>query len=675
MPVAFRELEKSMASLEGRTLDRYVVRELIGRGGMADVYLGYDPRFERDIAVKIFKRGEDEDLLQRFVREARLMASLHNSHLIPVYDTGEVDLDGFIQYYIVMPYMPGGTLRDRTRNKPLSLAEACRCLNEIADALDYIHARGIIHRDIKSSNVLLDSEGRCYLADFGIARNSSEATQMTSTGNVLGTVDYIAPELFESDHKADVRSDLYSLGVLLFEMVTGQLPFKAENPLAVVTMHMTKQPPSPRNFVPTLPPQVERVILKALEKNPALRYGRASELAHVFCQAASGRAMGAEKTGSAAWGNDIAGASTVYAQPQPPLVLPPTEGSRRTPIQPQTTGAYGGRTAQTRQRSGYYAPPPQSTYPPQYPPAQEPGTPHTRGRIVTIIALITLLAVIGPMLYILLMNQHSAGITAPTATTIGSGAQPSATLNPTVTPNTTATAQAIAAATATQQAYATSTAVAGATATVQAQAAATAGVVQTATAGQATYKDTLTDANNAASQTEQWDQGKRCTFQGDGYHVSSAAGFLGASGFSGCREAGAQYTNATFSVDLVINSGHSGGLFFYVNPTAFGAYAGYLFEVDTQGNYRVSRSSDFSTGNNTILQDWTGSSALKTGIGVKNRLQVIARNGNLLFYINGTFVNQQSDNAFTSGGIAFLATTVQGGQNANVTYSNVAVYQ
>src|SRR5437588_338868 len=196
------------------------------------------------------------------------MGALQNSHLIPVYDTGMINLDGYSQYYIVMPYMSGGTLRDRIRGKPLSLAETCRCLSDIADALDYIHSQGIIHRDIKSSNVLLDAEGRCYIADFGIARTSTQATQMTSTGSVLGTVDYIAPELFDgTNQKADVRSDLYSLGVLLFEMVTGQVPFKAENPLAVVTMHMTKQPPLPRSLIPTLPPQVEAVIMKGLEKN------------------------------------------------------------------------------------------------------------------------------------------------------------------------------------------------------------------------------------------------------------------------------------------------------------------------------------------------------------------------------------------------------------------------
>ncbi len=185
-----------MAGLEGKTLDRYELRQLTGKGGMADVYLGYDPHFQRDVAVKVFKR-DDEEMLRRFIREARLMAALRHPHLMSIYDTGESKLDGVTLYYIVMPFMEGGTLRGLIRRAPLSLRQICRYLTDIASALDYIHAQGIIHRDIKSSNVLLDAEGRCFLSDFGIARTTSDATQLTSTGNVLGTVEYVAPELFE----------------------------------------------------------------------------------------------------------------------------------------------------------------------------------------------------------------------------------------------------------------------------------------------------------------------------------------------------------------------------------------------------------------------------------------------------------------------------------------------
>ncbi|HEV2654329.1 MAG TPA: serine/threonine-protein kinase, partial [Ktedonobacteraceae bacterium] len=275
-----------MVDLEGRTLARYELQQLIGRGGMADVYLAFDPHFERDVAIKVFKR-QDEEMLRRFIREARLMASLRHPNLMPIYDAGESSIDRVPQYYIVMPVMPGGTLRARIRRNPLALVQSCQYLREIASALDYIHTQGIVHRDIKSSNVLLDADDRCFLSDFGIAHTASDATQLTSTGNVLGTVDYVAPELFEPHTRANALSDLYSLGILLFEMVTGRLPFTGDTQIAVVAMHVGKRPPLPRTFVPDLPPQVERVMLRALEKDPALRYQSASELADAFCSAVS----------------------------------------------------------------------------------------------------------------------------------------------------------------------------------------------------------------------------------------------------------------------------------------------------------------------------------------------------------------------------------------------------
>src|SRR5437667_3125287 len=174
-----------MPGLEGKTLGRYELHALIGRGGMADVYEGYDPHFDRQVAVKVFKR-EDEEMLRRFIKEAHLMAKLRNEHLVRIYDSGESQIGNASSYYIVMPFMEGGTLRARIRRSPLSLTEACHYLKDIADALDYIHSQGIVHRDIKSSNVLLDAEGRCYLSDFGIARTSTDATQLTSTANVMG---------------------------------------------------------------------------------------------------------------------------------------------------------------------------------------------------------------------------------------------------------------------------------------------------------------------------------------------------------------------------------------------------------------------------------------------------------------------------------------------------------
>jgi len=651
-----------MAGLEGRTLDRYELRQLAGRGGMADVYRGFDTKFERDVAVKVFKR-EDEELLRRFIREARLMASLHNSHLVPVFDTGVDDVDGVPYYYIVMPFMDGGTLRSRIRRGPLPLAAACRYLREIADALDYIHRKGIIHRDIKASNVLLDADGNCYLADFGIARNDSDITQLTSTGNVLGTVDYIAPELFEPNYKADARSDFYSLGVLLYEMVTGRLPFSAENQIAVVTMHMTKQPQAPSSIVQNISPQVERVILRGLEKNPDARYASATEFADVFCQAVNTRQAVStiENPATPVWQERTPMQNVPLVLPHTAPVAPPQPPARRTTriINEPAYVPPASRSTQT------FRPPPSPT--------------RTRARIVTGIALIVLLAVLGPVIYVLLGHalpgtKGTTGVGGNTQTATSGGASATKGVSPTATPNQTATTQAFV--NATQQAqHATATAITGVTVTAQAQASATVGVIQTATTGTATYHDALNDANNADTQQEQWDTNSNCVFATDGYHIKKGTSLLNTGQLQGCIEKGTRYNNMTLSVDMTIVSGHSGGIFFRVSTKTLGAYAGYLFEVDNTGRYKISKSSNFSTGTgDATLQDWTPSSVLK--VSVKNTLQFIAHGNMLSFYANGAYLTtvQDKGNTFTDGYIALLATTVSDGEDADIVYSNLSVY-
>src|SRR5260370_18569647 len=178
-----------MVALEGKVLDRYELRRLVGRGGMANVYEAQDLQSRRKVAVKVFKR-EDEDLLRRFIREARVMASLHHDHLVPIIDSGERQLDSDARYYIVMPFLEGGTLRARIHRSPLSLVETCRMLQAIASALDYIHSQGIVHRAIKPSNFLLHAVGEAYLADFGIARVPGAVPQLTRTCHLLVPLDY-----------------------------------------------------------------------------------------------------------------------------------------------------------------------------------------------------------------------------------------------------------------------------------------------------------------------------------------------------------------------------------------------------------------------------------------------------------------------------------------------------
>ncbi|GCE03855.1 serine/threonine protein kinase [Dictyobacter aurantiacus] len=654
-----------MADLEGKNLDRYELRQLRGRGGMADVYLAYDSHFEREVAVKVFKR-EDEDLLRRFIREAQLMASLHNPHLMPVYDTGTCRLDGMNVYYIVMPFMDGGTLRARIRRAPIPLKQACRYLRDIADALDYMHGQGIIHRDIKSSNVLLDADGRCYLADFGIARTANDSTQLTSTGNVLGTVDYIAPELFESNYRADERSDYYSLGVLLYEMVTGHLPFVAENQIAVVAMHVNKLPPPPHIYVPNLSPAVENVMLRALEKQPEARYGSANELATAFCRASTARPTA--KLPAASVQSQPSGAFTPSTRRQtvpPPASYPPTSyppAPRPTPaVAVPADGYYGESPGQYAAQASLYPPPD----------LQKNHPARTQGWIVTMIAIIILLIIAIPVSYAVMktINRPVAVSTPvpPTATPDLQSTAQAATATAVQQANGSATAVAQSTATVQAKATATATAKKQATATAQAKASATAGVIQTATAANPLYSDALSNPNDANTQAAQWDTNlTTCSFHDDGYHVTANQ----LNTFVGCHEAGKQFQNFTAQVDMSIQSGHSGGLFFRMDV---GPLKGYLFEVDDKGNYKISVSKNYDLGSMTVLRDWTASPDLKTGTN-KNRLQVIARDGTLLFYINGMYQPAPIQDATLNGGdIGFLAAWDQG-EKTTVVYSNVSVY-
>jgi tRNA A-37 threonylcarbamoyl transferase component Bud32 len=641
-----------MAGLEGKTLERYELRRLIGKGGMADVYEGYDLAIERTVAVKVFKR-EDEELLRRFIREARLMASLSHEHLVPIYDTGSGLIDGLTWYYIVMPFMEGGTLRARIRQAPLSLPEACRSLREIAEALDYIHRQGIIHRDIKSSNVLLDGEGHCYLSDFGIARTTSDATQLTSTGNVLGTVEYVAPELFEGNNRANVSSDLYSLGVLLFEMVTGRLPFTAENPIAVVTMHISKAPPPPHLLAPQISPAVEQVILKGLEKRPELRYRSAGALAEAFCQAVSLGSRGGVSSYPPAAGYSAGG--------QQPLILRAAlqtanaANAVQTPPLPQIT-SYGA-PYQT-------APPYGPALPRQVSPRGRTSAARKRGLIVAALALIFLLLVSLPLALALTMqNGARPGASTATAGQQGTVGQRTAT----APPNLTATAIAAASATARAQAQATQTASAGATATVEAQASATAGVWQTVTAGHPIYSDPLTDADNPATRAASWDQNSQCVFGHDGYHVVQEVSLT--TSLHGCHEAAYSYQNLALSVQLKILSGQSGGVFVRLHTDFLNFYSGYLFEVDSQGRYRIS---NFSRGITEPFVDWTGTAALREGTGAVNTLEIIAKGSALAFYANGVYLTSINDGSYSDGNIGFLART--GETNADVVYSNLNIY-
>lgn len=277
----------SPISLEGKTLGKYRILEPLGRGGMAQVYKAYHPGLDRYVAVKVLRADltEETEFLGRFRREARAVAALRHPNIVQIFDFDVQD----DLYYMVMELLEGDTLKAylnafRKRGERLPLGELTRILNDTLGGLSYAHAEGVIHRDLKPSNILLTRRGQAVLTDFGIAQILG-GTQYTVSGALMGTLNYMAPEQGR-DGKCDVRSDIYSLGITLYEMLTGSVPFDADTPLAILLKHLNDPLPLPRSIEPDIPEAFERVALKALAKDPQARYQSAAEMS-VALQAAA----------------------------------------------------------------------------------------------------------------------------------------------------------------------------------------------------------------------------------------------------------------------------------------------------------------------------------------------------------------------------------------------------
>ena len=262
-------------NLIGQHLGPYRILEQIGTGGMATVYKAYQPAMDRYVAIKVIAAhfAQDETFLRRFRREAKAVAQLEHAHILPVHDYGEAEG----RPYLVMRFLEAGTLKDRIVQGSLPLTEVNRIVGQVGSALDYAHRMGVVHRDVKPTNILLDAEGDAFLTDFGLAKMMESSVQLTATGVGIGTPAYMSPEQGKGA-KVDSRADVYSLGVMLYEMVTGHAPYEAETPLAVVLKHIQEPLPLPRSVRPDLPEEVERVILRAMAKEPDDRFQTAGEM-------------------------------------------------------------------------------------------------------------------------------------------------------------------------------------------------------------------------------------------------------------------------------------------------------------------------------------------------------------------------------------------------------------
>src|SRR5438045_2999898 len=319
-------------TLLNRVFDgRYVIRRRLGSGGMADVYLAEDQELGRQVALKMLneRHAADEQFVERFRREARNAAGLNHPNIVSIFDRGHAEGT----YYIAMEFLDGRTLKELlVKNGPTPIPIAIDYSRQILNALSFAHRHGIVHRDIKPHNVVVGLDGRVKVTDFGIAR--SQASQMTEAGSIVGTAQYLSPEQAKGA-PVDPRSDLYSLGIVLYEMLTGQVPFTGDTPVEIAMKHLSQVPEPPSKLRPDVPHDLDAVVMRSLAKDPDQRYASAEEMDADLARVARGVSVSRET--EEAMTQVIAGAGgstaqTMMQRPRTYCAAPPPPPARRHPV-------------------------------------------------------------------------------------------------------------------------------------------------------------------------------------------------------------------------------------------------------------------------------------------------------------------------------------------------------
>ena len=586
---------------------------------MSEVYLGYDRRVRRKVAIKVLY-GSDEPFVRRFEREALAVGTLSHDNILALYDFGEQRP----WYYLVMPYIEGGTLRDYLlRRERLTLEEAASFLDQIASALQYAHDHDVVHRDVKPSNILLRLDGHAYLVDFGLAKAKMEAESLTHAGAMVGTPEYMAPE--QSNGLHDYRSDIYSLGIVLYQMLTGRVPFTAESPVAISLKHIQTQPMPPRQLNADIPQSIEDVILKALEKDPNERYQEARILS-----AAYRKALQQEHA------HKLFDDGILDTNGQDMALDASSKLSRDTHI----------LSTQELLDTSEKVP----LFPLKQAPSSIPSLvdvhwhkKHLRPTLMAIFCLFFLSVLI-------FVN-------------IGKQAASTPPLKRKHPPQTLATHQIT---TATAIATATSTVNTQATLAAQSRVQATAGITTSLGAGNILYNDDMTLPGGG------WiDDGTQCFFSPQGYHVYAASTQI-------THTVAWCYSNQNIFSDVVITAqaqlvyGDVYGIVFRLRPDSRDFY---VLEISSQGYYRFVRAIGSNPLNWLVLIDWTYSSAILNGYGQTNTFLIVATGTQFRFYMNKQLlVTTFADDAYTSGLIGFLVGGDSNGGTEAV-FSNVWVFQ
>ncbi|MEV6737419.1 protein kinase [Streptomyces sp. NPDC051104] len=413
----------------GRALaaGRYQLRDLLGEGGMASVHLAYDSVLDRQVAIKTLhtELGREQAFRERFRREAQAVAKLTHTNIVSVFDTGEDDLAGTTTPYIVMEYIEGKPLgsvldADIRQYGAMPAEKALKITADVLAALEISHEMGLVHRDIKPGNVMMTKRNVVKVMDFGIARAmQSGVTSMTQTGMVVGTPQYLSPEQ-ALGRAVDARSDLYSVGIMLFQLVTGRLPFEADSPLAIAYAHVQEEPVAPSSINRSLPPAVDALVARALKKNPNERFPNAEAMRDECLRVAASLTAAAPRI--------VPGAQTPSGAGVGSAVFPPVGQSAAAPVGPVQTpyqpGPYGGPVPSPTygypQQGGYQTPPQNAGYAPQQsattPPPYHltPQTPATGGQkgnqaLVIGSVVVALFVIVGLLTSLLLHNNGSSG--------------------------------------------------------------------------------------------------------------------------------------------------------------------------------------------------------------------------------------------------------------------------